>query len=216
MARWQRDGVAMWRNGNVLVWQKAVAAMRATHRLVHVKCRWTFKIPFLLARLFEPGVKFEAIMQYESYPTHLHHRVSFELLDPSSPLRGDVDALDANGIGATPRLEWYVAGIRSAPLDDCVAEGPHAAFTRICNHSRRGTWAWRCATQSLKDNLGDYDEMLAGTDVNFQYRCWDCYTSVLRFNDKVSGRRSRSITDNSHSRQKNLKWNLALGRDPFL
>ena len=66
-----------------------------------------------------------ALHQYDAHDEHLHHRVSRHLLSPGGHLRAHVMVVAAGGPVA-PELEAERRLLAMLPLDDAVAEGPHA------------------------------------------------------------------------------------------
>eukprot|EP00959_Pyramimonas_sp_CCMP1952_P372208 7794262-Pyramimonas_sp.AAC.1 len=62
------------------------------------------RIPHLLSRLHEPGIRYRCVEQWGQAPAHQHHRVSRGFLMPGSLLRGQVDALGDDGSGMLPEL----------------------------------------------------------------------------------------------------------------
>lgn len=155
-------------------------------KIEHLNC-----IPWLLARLEEPGVRAICQEQYQSRPPHLHHRVSHAFLSPDSELHGDVANIDDEGGGASLRLRLEIAALRHIPLDDAVGEGPHAIEKRIMEHSRAGSFAWSASTSRLEQNLSDIEEYTpkVGGDIQTE---WLRYTSVLQ-TDARKARRSMRI-----------------------
>lgn len=110
-------------------------------------------VPYLLARLLQPGIKQRCLAQYTSMQNH--HPVTDYFLSPSGPLRSDVDMLEPDGAGATHRLRQEVHVLGLIPFDDSVAESPHAVGNRVGRHSSSCGFAWVASSMRLDQNLRD-------------------------------------------------------------
>lgn len=160
------------------------------------------KLPFLLARLGEPGVRGRVLYQYSEAPPERHHRLTNDFLAEGSSLRAAVDAMDSEGGGMSPELAYRVKVLGDVPLDDSVAEGPHARMARLQIHSRRATWAWHASTMRLRQNLTDIKRFRGEGYEELQF-LWDRWSTVLRppTNDRRASlralRRSRKAIENS-------------------
>ena len=111
---------------------------QGTYALAVDKINFLDRIPYLFARLREPGVKERCLQQWRAAPLALHQRVSCEFLQPghSSGLRAHVDQVPPDGTNVHPDLATEIESIANIPLDDSVGEGPHAKATAI---GRRAT-----------------------------------------------------------------------------
>lgn len=76
-----------------------------------------------------------------------HHKVSVAFLCEGSALRRAIDEMPQYGMSA--RLFSAVRALGAVPLDDAVAEGPHARAHRLELHSRRACWPWHDSSLRL-------------------------------------------------------------------
>jgi len=134
------------------------------------------KVPYLLARLREPGVRDEAVRQYNAVAEALHDDTTVHYLSPSRFVRAEIDAMNVDGTGMSDSLEELVQVIEQIPLDDSVAESPHSLTKKVQMHARASGWPWAASTVRLDQNLTDIDNFSFG---NFQHH-WDSFSSVLK------------------------------------
>lgn len=160
-------------------WTVAQGCVREVCRLGFVKVRFLDTIPWLLARLPEAGVRDRCIEQYGQGRPGTHHRVSLLFLSPDGPLRSEVDQMGSDGTSMGERLAAEVRGLQHIPLDDGVAEGPHARAARAKQSASGSTWAWIAASLRLQQNLQDIRSMLPTLDLDLDTE-WGRYTSVLQ------------------------------------
>lgn len=180
------DGLATANAWTVVEWSCDMAALlewqacvRATHHLAMRKLDFLNKVPWLLARLDEPGVRSQCVSQWESCRAASHHRVTHEFLSPSSDLRPLVDAIGEDGSNVAPRLQREIDSLALIPMDDSVAEGPHARASRHMAHSRAAKWPWVAATMRLDQNLEDAKSVPPAVGSDLQ-ALWSSYKSVVR------------------------------------
>ena len=62
------------------------------------------RIPFLMARLEQPGVAQECLAQYRSCPRRHHDKISIRILDDTRAFYDDVLAIRPDGSGLSPQL----------------------------------------------------------------------------------------------------------------
>ena len=84
-----------------------LGCIRGSFTLAHYKLRYLSKIPWLIARILEPGVRDECLIQWNSVPVAEHQRVSVEFFG-AGQLRRDIDMLAPDGSGATELLKQEV------------------------------------------------------------------------------------------------------------
>ena len=169
---------ASWGGGAELLSQ-CQAVVRATYHLSVRKMAHLDRIPYLLARLAEPGVRSRCIEQWNSCDASQHHRVSHEFLSPSGELRALVDAVRDDGTNMSERLRREVESLAAIPLDDSVAEGPHARAHRQMRHATAARWPWIASSMRLKQNLEDAFCLPTALGVDLE-TFWASYTTVLQ------------------------------------
>jgi hypothetical protein len=76
-------------------------------------------------------------------------------------------------------------GILNIPMDDSVAESPHAIAARISKHSRRSGFPWVSSSMRLKQNLSNYRDMFGAFNVDIN-KIWRGYKSILQTDEKKS------------------------------
>ena len=101
----------------------------------------------------------EGLQQWSAAPAEAHHRLSRRLFGEGGRLRVLVDAVDDAGSGLAPELEAERQAIANLPLDDSIAEKPHAAGKKTHDAAHGGKWAWMAATLRLEQNLRDFQLM---------------------------------------------------------
>lgn len=165
--------------GGAHTWLASQACVRATFELGMRKIHFLDKVPYLLARLSEPGVPQRCIDQWNSCDEDKHHRVTVEFLSPTGSLRRHIDKYNTTSGDMSDELRREVDSLAAIPLDDSAAESPHAVAHRLMGHSRAATWPWVAATMRLDQNLRDAREVPAFVDSSFD-DLWASHTNVLR------------------------------------
>ena len=97
----------MWqasRFGGWAMLQQCQGCARACYWMAVERLQVFDRVPFLLARLDEPGVRNRCLAQYRSCAARLHHRVSFDFLDVDGSLFNDVMSMDDDGSNMSPQL----------------------------------------------------------------------------------------------------------------
>ena len=180
--RWGLEQANNWEFGfftdNALLTQ-CQGCVRAVYSAGVAKFRFLDEIPYLCARLRQPGIAKRCVDQWHASPAAAHHRVSHEFLSEASVFRKHIDEIDEHGGSIAPPLDAQIRSLSLIPLDDSVAEGPHARAKKIKDHSKRSTWAWAAASMRLAQNLEDARTILAavGLDVT---DVWRCHKAVLK------------------------------------
>ena len=158
------------------------AMVRAVFSRSHQKIAFLDRIPLLIGRLGEPGVRKRILDQYAEQPKENHNKVSIEVLEPGSEGRRDIEAMPDD-----TTLSDFLAHVRQRlrflSFLDKVAEGPHAVFKKVHLHARGSTFQWQAATLRLKQHLKDFEDLCPLANVTLQW-CWDRYKSVLQFGSR--------------------------------
>lgn len=152
-------GPETWNAGGTPIWVSCQACVRLTFEIGMQKVSFLDRVPYLLARLEEPGVCRRCMEQWESCAPAGHHRVTRDFFEGA--LRFDIAAMQNDGAGATARLKQEIRSLSLIPLDDSVAESPHAIGGRLMQHSRASKWPWVASTMRLEQNLADAGRCLA-------------------------------------------------------
>ena len=153
------------------------AMVRGSVVLAQKRHAYLYKLPWLLARLLQPGVKALCIEQYLACENH--HPLSDMFFSADGPLKPDVDALDESGQGASAELVRAVESIAAIPFDDSIGESPHALGNGIGRHARGSSFAWIASSMRLGQNLQDVRDWCK------TFRCditqeWLACTAVLQ------------------------------------
>ena len=154
-------------------------------RLAREKFDYLNTLPWLLTRLNQPGVRDEALRQFESSPPETHHRVTLQFLGAESILRRDVLSMNADGTGLTKELFDAVHGFAFMPMDDAAGERPHAAARREWERARGASWPFVAASMRMSDNLHDACSLPKPLGVDLQHE-WSTHKRVLqqKYNDR--------------------------------
>lgn len=157
-------------------WLDCQACVRSVFEMATRKLSFLDRVPYLLSRLGEPGVRRRCEEQWSSCPPEKHHRVTRQFFE--GPLVGDIKAIQKDGSGVSARLQREIDSLAAVPLDDSVAEGPHSSAARVVRHSRNSRWPWVASTMRLAQNLRDahtIPDVIGTTAVDL----WPKYTAVL-------------------------------------
>jgi hypothetical protein len=174
------------------------------------KFRRLDRLPYLLCRLAEPGVAARCIEQWDSADPREHHRVTRRFVMEGGALRADIQAIEPSGSGMSDTLEQEVIALGNIPMDDSIAEGPHARAMRIANRSRRACWPWVASTLRLEANLSDARELVSATDVDLP-ALWCGYTSILR----VGGRSGLKPVKMNRQKFVDYLYRMAFAKEPM-
>ena len=105
---------------------------------------------------------------------------------PGMPLRADIEHMNSDGSGMTAQLCEALEGLRQAPIDDTVGEGPHARLRHIQLKTRAASWPFQAATDRLSQNLDDIKNVLPTirphTDLQF---VWNNYKAVAKLHPRI-------------------------------
>ena len=169
-------------------WVELVGCVRSLNLLGRRKLGHLVELPYLLSRLAEPGVKAQVDALWAARPAHEHHRVTRSFMQRFAD---DVANIGPDGTPITARLATELAAMNGTPMDDSVAEGPHARLKTVSNHSRASGFAWVAATTRLSQTLQDLKTLPSSVGVSLE-SCWVRPKSILQ-------------PEHSRRRQKNVK-----------
>lgn len=162
--------------------------VRASYVLAAKRHEYLSRLPYLLVRILEPGLKARILKQYSEFENH--HPLTDRFLSPGGELRRDVDSLDAQGGNATRRLLGEVEALSLVPLDDSIAESPHAVGNSLGRHARGSTFGWVAASMRVSQNLTDVRDWSAALKMDLTQE-WLTYTKVLQSKSRNFGRPMR-------------------------
>lgn len=94
-------------------------------------------------------------------------------------MRTHVDDIRPDGTNVASALLAEIRSLEDIPLDDTVAESPHARANHVSQRARRGTFAWQASTMRLKQNLVDVADLGGATGADLEAQ-WDCYKSIVQ------------------------------------
>ena len=153
-----------------------VGVVRSTYSLGTDKFGYLDLIPWLFARLLHAGVRDRCVEQYASGDPKNHHRCSHLVLHRDSPLLPSVMALAPDGTGASDDLVAEVDAYRRQPLDETVAEEPHAKANAVGGRTRASTFPWISSTMALDGTLTDTKMLCEPCGANLQslYSSYKC------------------------------------------
>ena len=163
--------------------------VRASYVLAEKRHAYLSRLPYLIVRIFEPGVKSRILQQYADFDNH--HPLTEKFLAPGTQLRHDVDLLDCHAPhNASPRLRAEVEALSLVSLDDSIAESPHALGNQLGRHARGSTFGWVASSMRVPQNLVDVNAWSAALKVDLQQE-WLTYTKVLQTSRRNLGRPMR-------------------------
>ena len=134
------------------------------------------ELPYLLARLREPQVAKRVRELWAARPQMEHHRVTRSFMNNVAE---DLAAIHDDGSHISARLDIEIGAMAGTPMDDSIAEGPHAAVRRYCDHARHGSLEWIAATTRLTQNLQDLDLLPGATNLPLQH-IWFHHKSLMQ------------------------------------
>ena len=114
--------------GDRVLLRQAQACMRGSFLLAQEKVAYLDELPWLLARLQEPGVRDKCLLQWEEGAKYAGDSLTEEFLAESAPLRSDLIAMSPDGSGMSDRLWQAVDQLRQIVIGDMPGEGPHATM----------------------------------------------------------------------------------------
>ena len=163
------------------LWRRTVAALK-------VKVAFLDRVPYVLARVGEPGVRDRVLQQWDSRPPTHHDSVTRHFLE--GDLGDAFREMREDASDAADNLRFELQGIKAVPLDDTVAEGPHAQAARVSARTRRARHPWVFATMRLQQNVRDMRDWPGRFDIDDQ-RAWNQAYSVINPPGKNCGRAPR-------------------------
>ena len=126
--------------------------------------------PTWLRNSIDHGVLDECLLQFSSAPVEQHNRNSVELFDVGGRFYADVMAFKETG-QMSRQLAFRFASIRDMPMDDKVAERPHAIGSRIGTLARGSHWPWDSASMRLPETLLDKETLVGKYGGSLQKLC---------------------------------------------
>lgn len=137
------------------------------------------RIPYLLVRLREPGVRDKARDQFGSAPVVTRHRGSVHVLGPESTFEEDAGAMQPDGTCASEELGREIDIIGMLNFNDSISACPNVAAHKLYEAASSSNLAWICSTMRHSACLASYEEivMKTGADIEIEWKRW---TSMLQ------------------------------------
>ena len=171
-----------------------VGVVRATFLLAERKTAFLGRLPWLIAQLPAPGVKERIQQQWREAPREHHHRATQLFMDDFA---AELDDIDEHGEGVSDRLRSELECWAGIPMDDTVAEAPHAQAKEHSSRAKNTTLAWVASSTRLVQNLHDAKELtqILGASLPAE---WCFYKKILQCE------RSRDVDRNVKMNRKRL------------
>ena len=165
----------------VYIWQQGQAAVRAVFVSGMDAIEYLNDLPWLLARLRQPGIVTRVLDRWHETPREDHHPTSNKFCDPEDieGLAADLHDMADDGTGITPALDKELSKIENIPCDDIAGEGPHAKASRVIHHSVAGGFEWCASTCRLNANLENGPKWCTACNRDMQTE-WDRWSSVIK------------------------------------
>ena len=96
-----------------------------------------------------------------------------------SELRCHFDQVQTDGSGASELLTAWIKVIKNIPLDDSVAESPHASGNRLGRHGSASSFAWVASSMRLVQNLDDVRDHCHALREDLE-ELWYAHSSLLQ------------------------------------
>lgn len=157
--------------------QYILVSVRSSYSLAMKRFEYIGLLPWLLARLPEPGIRDRCVTQYRTYTKH--HPLTDKFLAPDGELRQHVDAMRADGTGISSLLRSWIDVVHNVPMDDSVAESPHAVGNRLGRSAPRSGIAWAASSMRLLQNLRDVHDHSQALQADLQ-QLWLTHSSILQ------------------------------------
>ena len=181
--------------------EQALGAVRYAFATACTQVDYLNRIPFLAARLDEPGIKDRCIHQFESCSWELHDRVSLELFHPAGVLRAHVDNITPDGKNISIVLQAEIDGLANIPMNDGIGEGLHPIAKSVHDHAPGSKWVWVVASSRIKQNIDQSYRFPAELGVDFDV-VWRNWKSLLQVSGEgVRLGRNRRISTNKFLRR---------------
>jgi hypothetical protein len=129
------------------------AAVRLACATAYIKFEYLDHPPYLFARLDEPGIKESILKLWNAKPAEHHDDATIEIMQNDEVLRSAFDSMRPPVI--PPPLDAVCKSIEFIPLDDNVAEGPHALAKRWGETTRAALFPWIASSCRLDQNMTD-------------------------------------------------------------
>lgn len=172
---------------------EAQGCVRAVVIAGRQKFEFLGKLPYLLVQLTVPGGRKRVLDQWASAAPEQHHRVSREFLLEGCRLRSHIDHMNPDGTNMHPELLAEVESLCAIPMDDSVAEGPHARAKRVQGHARSCQFPWVASSMRLAQNLTDCEDLLKATGGDLM-TLWCGWKSLTRVGSHESLQNKRTAT----------------------
>ena len=157
--------------------QFVLVSVRSSYTLAMKRFRYISQLPWQLARLPEPGIKDRCLTEYAKYKTH--HPLTDKFLAPDGELRPHIDAIRPDGTGISSSLWSWVEVVQKIPMDDSIAESPHAIGNRLGRSAPRSGIAWAASSMRLPQNLQDVTDHSRALRADLQ-QLWLKHSCVLQ------------------------------------
>ena len=151
--------------------------VRSSYSLAAKRFEYVSLLPWLLARLPEAGIKQRCLTQYETYTNH--HPLTHKFLRPGELLRNHIDCVRPDGTGISRLLQSWVDMLQAIPMDDSIAEAPHAIGNRLGRAAPRSGIAWAASSMRLTQNLQDVKLHSQALGADLQ-QLWLKHSSILQ------------------------------------
>ena len=164
--------------------------VRGTFVLAKIRHQYLSTVPWLLARLLQPGVKQRCIDLYNANTQH--EPLTHMFLHPDGELRAHVDALAPDGSGASELLAQEVKVLGNIPFDGSIAEGPHAKGSSIGRQAKGCGFPWVASAMRLGQNLRDARRWSKAMNIDLQTQ-WMKHKSVLQTDFANAAKLDRNV-----------------------
>ena len=114
---------------------EVLGVARSMHNLGRLQMKAYDRLPLLLSRLRELGVRNRAIAYWNSAPREAHDKVSIEFMEEEGKFRDDIDDMHDQGGHMSARLENAVDCVGRTNIDDVIQEAPHARAQHVRNNA---------------------------------------------------------------------------------
>ena len=155
-----------------------VRCVRASYHMVGTKFAYLQEFPWLIVRIFEPGVKKECLHHWSACAPREHHRCTRCCLDPSQLLRSDLGDSTDDCSKAPPSLLAAVASLAALPMDDSIVEFSHAMASRLVKSGRATKFPSLASSMRLKQSLTTVRELGSAVSADLRLE-WSSCTSLL-------------------------------------
>ena len=164
--------------------------VRGGFDLANMKFAYLEQLPYVMVHILKPGVKEKCRAAWESCPPDKHHPLTRHWWEPGTQLRADIDSLAPDCSNPSQLLLNEISLLEAMPMDDSIAEYPHAKGKAATDRARHLKFAGLSSGMRLDQNLTDVYNYVSTVKADLQAE-WMRYKQILQVKPSKLGRNVR-------------------------